>query len=638
MSLALAQGGYSARFLGAACVLVWWAVVVVALARRHRQEPRRATRVLTVGSLAALAALSALSMGWASDGGAAFVAAVRAAVYAGIVALVVLAARGGEMRPWIDGLAIGIALVAILALGSRLESGLPGSDADIARFLPSAAGRLSYPIGYWNGLAALLAMGLVLLTYLAGEARTTPVRALAVAAIPVEGLAVYYTSSRGGVAAAVVGLVVLVALVPARSRTLASAALAGAGTGVLVLLASHRGALLDGLGRPGAAAQGHQMVVATIIVVSVVGLVRLALDRPLGRLAIPRGLGRALAAGVAVLAVVAIAVANPSRRLDEFKALPTGAAQGSGFVASHLASGNGSGRWQYWSAAKSAFTSEPVHGIGAGGYESLVEPAWISVDAGEERPLAASSRRSPSWACSESPCQSPSSRSRRLPGRGRLRTPARPDTAAALAVLATGAVSAAVDWTFQLPATFLPVLVVAGLLVATPPAGGPEQAAAGFGGRRWPRIAAIAFGVAAIWAGALLFASEQRIADSQAAVRAGDLPGAAEAAADAASLEPWAAAPKLQLALVQELGGDIAAARSAIQDAIDLAPEDWRLRWWRPASTLARATWLVGGPPFGAPRPSTRWRRSLRPPQGDAVKRRLETRPDAQRERERLQA
>jgi len=605
VGLALAQGGYSARFLGAACVLVWWAVVIVVLARRGTHRPPNAWAVWTVAALAGLALLSALSIGWASDGGAAFVAAVRAALYAGILVLVVVGARGEDSRPWIDGLASGIALVALLALGSRLESGLPGSDAEIAHFLPSAAGRLSYPIGYWNGLAALLAMGVVALAYLAGQARTALARSLATAAIPIEGLAIYYTSSRGGVAAAAVGLVALVALASSRSRTLASLALAGLGVGFLVFLASRRGALLDGLGRPGAGAQGDQMLVATLIVAGVTGLARRALDRPLARLALPRGLGRALAVGAAALAVVAVLAANPSKRFDEFKAPPSGATLGSGFVASHLASGNGSGRWQYWSAARGAYSSEPLRGIGAGGYEawwnqhgSLATPAKnahsLFLETLAELGLIGIIFPLAFFALPA------------IAGIRRLRTAARPDVAALLALLAAGAASAAVDWTFQLPAAFAPVLVAAGLLAGVP---GPAAAkgAAGTSGRwRWGGLAAVGFGLAAIWAGALLFASEQRLADSQSAARAGDLSGAAQAAADAGSLEPWAAAPDLQLALVQELGRDIPAARASIAKAIDLAPQDWRLR-------LVQARLDVRGGDVAAGRRALREARRLNP-------------------------
>ena len=46
---------------------------------------------------------------------------------------------------------------------------------------------------------------------------------------------------------------------------------------------------------------------------------------------------------------------------------------------------------------------------------------------------------------------------------------------------------------------------------------------------------------------------------------------------DAAALQPWSATPRLQIALVDELEGDLPAARRRIDQAIDRAPQDWRL-------------------------------------------------------------
>ncbi len=571
--LALAQGGYSARFLGAACAVVWWAVAAGALARRWDRASVPVPAALAIGSLAGLAIVSALSMGWASDGGAAFNAAVRSALYAGILALVVVASGRGGPRPWIDGLAIGIALAAALALGSRLESGLPGGDTEIARYLPSAAGRLSYPLGYWNALAALLAIGIVTLAHLAAEARSAIPRALAAAAIPMEALALYLTSSRGGVLAAAVGLAVLLAAGRARSRTLASGALSAVGAGILVLLASRRHALLDGLDHPGAGDQGTQILIATLAVTAAVGLARLALDRAIARIALPRGAGLALGAVAAALAVGALVAADPAERFDEFRAPPSGAQVGSDFVSSHFASGNGSGRWQYWSAAASAWEGEPLRGIGAGGYEaywnqhgSLTTPARnahsLFLETLAELGILGIAFPIAFFAIPA------------VTGVRRLGGESRRDVAAGLAVLAAGATSAAIDWTFQVPAAFAPVVLAAGLLAGGATRTGiPRRVAP-----RWSGAAAVAFGVTAIWAGALVFASQQRLADSQSAVRDHDLAAAARAAADAHALEPWSAASDLQQALVRERAGDLGGAWASIRDAIGEAPQDWRLR------------------------------------------------------------
>ena len=74
-----------------------------------------------------------------------------------------------------------------------------------------------------------MAMGLPLMIVLATSARTLAGQALAAAAIPVLGLGLFLTASRGGIVAALVGVAVLVALVPQRIPRLASGALGGLG-------------------------------------------------------------------------------------------------------------------------------------------------------------------------------------------------------------------------------------------------------------------------------------------------------------------------------------------------------------------------------------------------------------------------
>ena len=85
--------------------------------------------------------------------------------YLGAFALVVLASKRAEAGLWLGGLAVGSRDRAI-ALAARFEPSIFGNpDADLAADLPASLGRLSYPIGYWNGLAAVMAAGIVLLTW-----------------------------------------------------------------------------------------------------------------------------------------------------------------------------------------------------------------------------------------------------------------------------------------------------------------------------------------------------------------------------------------------------------------------------------------------------------------------------------------
>ncbi len=275
VALALSNGGYSSELQAAATVAVWWAVVI-ALALGGWPRSRVPAAVVGAGvCLAALAIWTAISLGWASDDGGAFVEVVRVLGYLGLFVLVAIASPRASARSWLEGIALGLVIVAALALFSRFEPSF-GGDRELGAFLPAAANRLSYPIGYWNGLAAAMAIGVVLLVWLGAQARTAGVRAAAVGAIPLPILVVYLASSRGGVAAGVVGLAVLLGVGPARARMLGGLALGAAGGAWLVFLASRQHELVDALADSTAASQGDQMLVVSIAIVAAVALIRLA--------------------------------------------------------------------------------------------------------------------------------------------------------------------------------------------------------------------------------------------------------------------------------------------------------------------------------------------------------------------------
>ena len=145
--------------------------------------------------------------------------------------------------------------------------------------------------------------------------------------------------------------------------------LGGAGGGLLILLASRQHELVNGLGDSAAAAQGDQMLAVSIAVVLAVGVLRLMLDPSIGRIEVPPAVTRAVGVAAVVVVIAGILIAGPSKRWEEFKWVGPVETQ-STYVAAHLSSGRGSGRYQFWSAAVDAFKAHPLDGIGAGGYEA----------------------------------------------------------------------------------------------------------------------------------------------------------------------------------------------------------------------------------------------------------------------------
>jgi hypothetical protein len=457
-------------------------------------------------------------------------------------------------------------------------------------FLPAAAGRLSYPIGYWNGLAAAMAIGAVLLVWLGAHARAAAVRAAAVGVIPLPILIIYLASSRGGVGAGLVGMAVLLALGPARARMFGGLVIGGLGGALLISLASTRHELVDALGNSTAASQGDQMLAFTIAVVVAVGVLRLMVDDPLRWIDVPARVTRAVGVGVVVAAIAAILIAGPSKRWDEFKSVGPLETQ-STYVAAHLSSGGGSGRYQFWSAALDAFEAHPLNGIGAGGYEaywhqhgSLAVPVRdahsLFIESMAELGIVglllvlgflgvavvSGGRRGPTHS----------------PG---------PALGAALAVLAAGILSAAIDWTWELPACFGLVVLAVGLLTgpatlsAEAAVRPPLPAVDGHGGaparrrssRAWLGAATLVVAAAAIWAGGISFLTQVKLSESRDEVNAGALPAAAQDARDASAIQPWASEPRLQVALVEELAGHLKAANRDLGQAIKRAPRDWQL-------------------------------------------------------------
>lgn len=594
-ALALGDGGFSAEVNAAATIAVWWTVIVwlVVGARDGGSLPGAA--VLAGAALAGLAALTALSVAWSSDDGRVTVEAVRVIGYLGLFVLVVLASPRLGARTWLGGLALGLVAVSILALSVRIAPSLPGGDEELVAALPGERGRLSYPIGYWNGLAACVALAVPLLGWLGAQASDRVLRALAIAALPLPGLVIYLSSSRGGLIAALAGAAALLALGPSRIRLLSGLALGALGSGALILVAREQPDLVDGLATAAAERQGAALGVAVLVTVVVIGVVHYLAEARIGRLAIPRPPARAIAVGVGILAIVGVIAIDPAERFEEFKE-PPAVGEDRGGLRANTVSAAGSGRYQFWTAAADAFSSEPLRGVGAGGFGtwwdqhgtlplSVRDAHSLFVEVVAELGIAGIALLLAFLVTGAVAGLSRRPLDRRLGGA----------VGAALAILVAGITSAAIDWTWELPAVFAPVIVAVALLTgpatarageaaAGPSGGGSGSEPAGPGGDPGGSLNRFGLGVTTLLAGwvaillaGIVFVTELKLGDSREAVDHDDLPAAAQDARDAAEVQPWAAEPRLQLALVEELGGDPAAAREAIREAIDRAPEDWSL-------------------------------------------------------------
>jgi hypothetical protein len=573
--LALENGGYDLTVRAPVAIALLAAIgLLVALAVWPRSAPPRAVLVVAV-LLAGFALLNGLSLVWAESAERAFTEFNRVAFYVAVLAVAVLAARRGGAREWSNGLALGIVVVAALALASRLFPDLLETSASSR--LDADDPRLSYPVYYWNGLAALLALAVPLLIAAATAARTTVQSMLALAPFPLLAAAAYLTASRGGAAAAAVGLIVVVALSDRRHVALAASGLAVIGglmaVGVLELHAD----IVDGPLPDDSLGQGRSAAALVLIACAVTGAAYAFLRPRLPReVTISSRVRRATIAIGVVVAVAVVVAADPAERFESFKEGP--AEVSSDYAREHLLSTGGGGRWQFWSAAVDQFEANPVLGDGAGSYQAWwAQHGTLEVFVRNAHSLFVESLGE--LGISGLLVILAVFAAGLLHGLRRVR--ASPDgervvVAGVLASLAAFTFAAAIDWMWDLPLVGAVGVVCLGLLVgpATVYAGGVERP------RRtalWPRVAVGAAALALALAQAIPLRAEMKIGDSQDALKAGDEDGALAAAEDARDAQGWAASPHLQLALVHEARGELEDARDEIARAIDRDGSDWRL-------------------------------------------------------------
>ena len=315
-------GGYDLVVSSQVAIVVWWIVLVGAA--WGLLPAGRWSRVawVAVGLFGAFVAWTALASTWSLSSERSLEELSRVTFYFGLLLLALAIHRDREraVRHTVNAVGAAVAVVACLALASRLRPDLFPAAAQTSSFLPGTAGRLGWPLNYWNALAALLALGLPLLLATATSARTLWAQAAAAAAIPIVTLCSYLTFSRGGAVAAGVGLLAFFALSPERVGKLATALVTAIGSGVLILATVDRPAIEHGLSNAAARHDGNTLLVAIVMVCAGVALAQTGVGLAMRHGTPPRLLtftpGRAralLLGGLAVCLAVALLAGAPGR-------------------------------------------------------------------------------------------------------------------------------------------------------------------------------------------------------------------------------------------------------------------------------------------------------------------------------------
>lgn len=579
-------GSYAMPAWTSLAIAVWWLILLVVAFDIAPSERLWTGAGLVAALLAAFAAFSLASALWGASDERAIVAFDRDVLYVGVFILVVLLSSRSTLAGWSDGLALAIAVIGIVALASRLFPSLLATRG-LPEFLPAAEARLSYPLDYWNGLGIFLGMGVpLLLRTSCGNRRPSAVRAAALASVPLCVAAIYLTSSRGAVATAFVGTALLLALAQRWSVLLVTLT-TGLASAVAVLVVRSRHALTDGpLSSSAAAAEGRSAAYLLLIVAVVAGLSLVVGERLLASRRGPgRAVGVAIVAGAALVAVAAVAVSHPVQRVHAFTAIPVVTTRTA--VGTHLLSGSGSGRWQFWTAAVDEFRTAPLIGRGAGSFE-----AWWTQHASF-----------PYFVRNAHSLYLESLGELGVVGlllllaafgvgigigvRGLLRSRGDERLQIAGVVAAFGAylVGAGLDWVWQLPG--VTVVAIACLALAAGPAAmrprlakvgsEPAPARATGRGRFGLGIATLLVAWFVLAAQASLLLAADQLQRSQRLAAQQNFAGALTAAAEARQIAPWSSQPLLQLALVHEAAGNLSLAHDAIVRAIAHDPQNWRL-------------------------------------------------------------
>ncbi len=326
--LALDGGGYALATHSQIGIAVWWIVIVCSAWGLLPAAPVSRVAITALAFLTAFVAWTALATTWSISSGRSLQDLSLVACYLGIFALAatIHRERGAALRHTAGALATVIVIVAALSVASRIWPAAFPAAQQTGQFLSGVRARLSWPLNYWNALAAFMAMGVPLLLGLATSARTLRVQAFAAGAIPLVALCTALTLSRGGVIAAGVVLVVFFLLAPERLSKLATAAPAALGSALLIAAAFNRHAFQQDLLNAAAHHEAATLLVPIVLACAGVGVMQVGIGLAArhgtlpGPLRVPVPRARALFAGALVVLVVAgIAAGVPGKLSHEWQ-------------------------------------------------------------------------------------------------------------------------------------------------------------------------------------------------------------------------------------------------------------------------------------------------------------------------------
>ena len=493
----------------------------------------------------------------------------RVLVYLAAAASGVLLLRRRSVASVVVGLWGALVVVTTYALMTRLFPDQFGA------FDPISGYRLSDPLGYWNALGILAAMGWLLALGLA--ARSGPlVRSLSAGSTVIFALALYFTYSRASWIALVAGLAVAVAVDKRRLQLITTGLVLAPWSITAVAVASTSPALTHQSAALSAASRdGHGLAVIAIGLVVAASLTILLVDWLASTISVSHGVRRVYAGTLLFLLVAFLIVVfgrygfPPTlarKAYDSFNVTGTNPDD----LNSRLFNLSGSGRAENWHTAWQEVTDHPVLGGGAGSYAQFWfqhrRVDWTMHDAhnlyletlAEVGPVGLALLLLTLL----------------VPLVAVRRARSSPLVAVACGAYVAFLLHAAVDWDWEMPAVTLTGLFCAIVLLA---AGRHDREPRAL--RSAVRIGGVA-AVAGLFAFALIaLLGNSAVSASSKSADGGHYARAESQAHDAMSFVPWSAEPWRRLGEAQALSGNLADARVSFRRAIEKDRRDWTL-WY----------------------------------------------------------
>lgn len=575
--LSLASGGGSPA--------AWDVTSVVALAGalaiiwRYRPVIGRMTGA-AVGLLALMAAWSGLSYLWSADPPATAGEVQRWVAAAGLAGCIAAAARAWSPRAIPAGVAASATIVCSYAIATKMLPGWFGQGSLVG------INRLYQPVGYWNALGELAAIGIVLAAGLAAHGSDRARGMSAAAVVPLAG-ALYLTFSRGALLALVVGLIAALGLESRRLEAMVRAlAIAPAALIALALLQLFP-ALAAAHPPYGSLVRQGRYAVLLMVATALTGAWVARHWEPvaapmLGSAAARR---RSMLAACALTLVLAVGlVLNAGGPAVVIRALGSAGEPSPHFKRGdlnlRLLSLSPNGRGEIWRVAWTDALDHPLLGSGDGSFEQR----WLRFRSEPNPAVAAHSlfletaaelglvglTILAAWLC--------------LPFLAARRARSVPMAPALAGAVAGCIAQMAVDWTWDVTAVAAAVIACVVALCAESD-GVPRRSV------RWA-VPLVWAGAVALPLAAFCLAGNVELSRAQQALRAGAYATAADRADLAARLAPWSSSSLQIASYAAGKHGDLARARAEALRGTQRAPGEWwfwfRLACLDPASPRTR--------------------------------------------------